>query len=230
MALSPWPGRFDAAARLYSYLESGESEYALDIVRYGSDLRPEATLRPPSPPEPESFFGGRTVRGSDLRARIPFTPRLVWRLDSTGGFVWVWTADPRILRSDARGAASEIAPVPARAAPVSADEREAALESLRRFREMGGRIEPDRIPDRKPPIRTFVLDERDRAWVMATASPSIGGSRWWVVEPGGGVAGPLDLPVRLEAFPTPVVRSSTVVGVERDGFGVEWVVLLRVDG
>ena len=81
VALSPWPGRFDTRGRLYSYVESADAEYAIELVRYGTDLRPEATLVPPPPPEPQSYFEGRTARGSDLRARIPFTPRLVWRLD-----------------------------------------------------------------------------------------------------------------------------------------------------
>jgi hypothetical protein len=227
ITLSPWPGRFDRNGRLYSYTESGTSEYGLDMVRYGPDLVAEATLSPPTPPEAEEFFEGRTPRGSQMRARVPFTPRLLWRLDSAGRFVWVWTAVPRIMRSEGGRRSEELGRFDVDAQPVTRDARAAALESLSRFEELGGRVDRGRIPDTRPVIRTFVLDDRDRVWVVPSVGSGEEGTTILLVG-ASGESRAVKLPFHLASFPTPIIRGSLLIGVERDDFGVEYVMLARL--
>jgi hypothetical protein len=221
--LSPWPGRFDRAGRFYSYLESAGGEYDYVMAAFDDDLRQVDALVPPAPPEPGAFFAGTTPRGSDLRARVPFTPRLVWRLDGEGRFVSAWTASARFegpfgtLEGD----------VPAEGPTVSTAERDAAIDGLSRFVQMGGRVDASRIPRRKPALRTFVLDDRDRIWAVLSPGAGAAGVSVVVLDPATGASRSIEVPVRLAAVPTPVVRGRWLVGVERDALGLETVV--RVD-
>ncbi len=52
------------------------------------------------------------------------------------------------------------------AVSVTKTERDDALSGLSRFRQVGGRVDPSRIPNVKPPMRSFFLDDANRIWVM----------------------------------------------------------------
>lgn len=227
IALSPWPGRFDAAGRLYSYREADATAYGIEMVRYGEDLRPDIVLSPPPAPRDEEFYEGRDKRGSHLRARVPFTPRVVWRLDSAGRFVWGWTGDPRIFVSEG-SRPRELASFDATAPPVTRADRETALESLARFEELGGRVDAARIPDRMPAFHTFVLGEDDGVWVVPTAQPEESATRILRLETSGSPGRAVDLPFRLAAVPIPVVRRNYLLGLARDDLGIEEVFLVRL--
>ncbi|MGD2124076.1 MAG: hypothetical protein PVJ76_20165 [Gemmatimonadota bacterium] len=87
-SLSPWPGRFLSDGMLMHYREAPGNQYGFDMVLYGRDLKPTAVFTPPRAPAPGEYFEGTTRRGSPMRARIPFSPRLVWRIDSQARFVY----------------------------------------------------------------------------------------------------------------------------------------------
>lgn len=225
--LSPWPGRFDRDGRLYHYLESGDASYDYDLAVYDADLERLATLRPPAAPGEESYFEGRTERGSHVRARIPFTPRWVWRLDSRGEFVSAWTADVRFFGSDGRPL-PETGEWTSGPVDVTAADRAEALARLGRFVEFGGRVDEGRIPDHRPPLKTFVLDDRDRIWALIEIDDTGSTSVFEVFEPGGRPLGTVTVPVELATFPVPIVRGSRLVGVVRDAFDVEMVVVVAL--
>lgn len=226
--LSPWPGRFDSRGNLHHYLDAPEGSYDYRMGVYDRALELVEVRTPPPPPEPELYFEGRTARGSHMRARIPYTPRFIWRLDGEGRFVSTWTGDLHFRREADPSAVLAIpaAPVPR----VTPAEREEALEGLDRFRRLGGRIEPDRIPDRKPPLATFVLDDRDRIWAVRSATAGSTSTVFEVLAPDGQHLATVAVPVRLAGHPTPVVRAGWLVGVEVDALGRQTVVLARVPG
>lgn len=225
-SLSPWPGRFDQAGRFYSYVESPDGSYDYRMAVYDADLERVGVLSPPTPDRTEQFFEGTTARGSHMRARVPFTPSLVWRLDSRGQFISAWTAEPAF-----RGPSGTVRLDPAGSSSgprVSPRERRDAIDGLARFARRGGRIEEARIPDRKPVLSTFVLDPRDRVWALLSPEDGSRDSRFEVLDPDRGRRVTVVVPARVAAFPTPVVRGGWLVCVERDEFGIETVVLVDV--
>lgn len=227
ISLSPWPGRFDVRGRFYSYLAPPDDSYDLRIAVYDQNLRQVAVLAPPAPPQSEQYFEGVTQRGSHLRTRVPFTARHVWRIDSRGGFVSAWTGEFRFRGPS--GLLHDHGEAPENGPPVSAREREAAREGLGRFVRLGGRVDEGRIPDRKPVLNTFVLDAEDRVWALLAHVDGADHSRFEVLGGDGRRWTTVRAPARIEAFPTPVVRAGWLVGVERDEFGRETVVRVRVE-
>ena len=102
------------------------------------------------------------------------------------------------------------------------------MEGLQRFREVGGRVEASRIPDRKPAIRTFFLDDAENIWVIPELPEAATGTRLDRFDETGRRRGHVDLPIRLVTSPTPVVRNNRLYGVEHDDFGVPYVVVFRL--
>jgi hypothetical protein len=226
-SLSPWPGRFDRRGHFYSYLAPPDESYDYKVAVYDGNLRQVAILSPPAPLHTERFFEGTTPRGSHMRTRVPFTARHVWRIDSRGGFVSAWTGEFRFRGPS--GPLHDSDGAPESGPPVSARERDAALDGLGRFVQRGGRVDEGRIPERKPVLNTFVLDPEDRVWALLAHLDGADHSRFEVLGDDGGRWTTVLAPARIEAFPTPVVREGWLVGVERDEFGRETVVLLGVE-
>jgi len=224
--LSPWPGRFDREGRLLHYAAPDNAGYEYQIAVFDQALTRGVTRRPPEPPEPIAHFQGVTDRGSDMRTPVPFTPRLVWRLDQQGRFVSAWTAELAFSRDGQPLGGPEFPREPG--PPVTEVERRAAVEGLSRFVRLGGRIDPARIPARKPVLSTFVLDERDRIWAMMSRVSGETGTRFEVLSATGTHQRTVLVPARLDPFPTIVVRGDLIVGVERDEDGVETIMVARV--
>lgn len=224
--LSPWPGRFDRQGRLHHYVDVAGESYGYAIAVYDGGLNRVDLAVPPAPPEKERFFEGRTERGSHMRARVPFTPRFTWRLDSRGRFVSNWSAE---LRFNGPFGSTEIVEGSSGMGPrVDDAARREAIASLAGFTRRGGRIDVDRIPTRRPPVATFVLDGADRIWALRTGGARAARSVFEVFGADGRHAGTVALDARISTHPTPVVRHGWFVGVEVDRFGEQAVVLARV--
>ena len=73
--------------------------------------------------------------------------------------VSAWTAELRFFGAEGGRSGGDGS---ARGPRVTRAEKTDAVEGLSRFVEMGGRIDEGRIPDHKPVLQTFVLDDRDR--------------------------------------------------------------------
>ncbi len=222
--LAPWPGRFDRAGRLYHYRQA--DGYSYDLAQYDEDLRRLRVLPTPEPPEPGVFFEGRTERGSHMRARVPHTARLVWRLDSEGAFVTNWTSEARFPTSANPSGRTTI---PESAPPrLTVAERRGAVEGLSSFVRRGGVADARRIPERKQLFSTFVLDGEDRIWALRSRAAGAEGSLFEVVDPEGGHLASVRIAARISTRPFPVIRDGWFVGVEVDDFGLQTIVLARV--
>ena len=75
-------------------------------------------------------------------------------------------------------------------------------------------------PPVQPAFDMLEVDAGDRVWVREW-SPFGSGTRWWVFEPDGSLAGYVDTPVPLNITS---VHCDSVVGVEQDELGVDYAV------
>ncbi len=225
--LAPWPGRFDRYGNFYHYaIRGGRDEFAYVMVKYNTQLHPTDTIFPPTPPERPQVFENRTRRWGTVRARVPFTPRVVWRLGADGRLWWAWTGRHAVYVG-----AESAHPIAVRKrdpVAVTTAERDEALSGLSRFRQVGGRVDPSRIPDVKPPMRSFFVDDADRIWVMAELANGETGRVLEVYDEHGALRMEIALPVRLSAGPHPVFRRGYIWGIERDEFDVPYLVVLRI--
>lgn len=224
--LSPWPGRFDRSGRLLHYTGANGPGYEYDIGVFDAAFRLTERRSPPEPPQPQAYFEGKTDRGSHMRSPVPFGPRLVWRLDSHGRFVSVWTAGASFVRSGrplgAPRRGVEEGPL------VGPIDRREAIADLERFVRMGGRVDASRIPSRKPLLDSFVLDERDRIWAVRSRMEGQRTTVFDVYDAEGRYERSVTVPARLGSFPLLVVRNGLIAGVERDADGVQTVIVARV--
>ncbi len=223
--LAPWPGRFDRSGRLYHYATDPRlEEFEYVMVAYDASMHPLDTIIPPAPPERPQYFETRTDRWGTVRAAVPFAPKTVWRLASDGEIWWAWTSRYEIFRGpDARHPiiARAMAPV-----PVTDDQRASALDGLKRFRAMGGRVDESRIPRTRSALQGFFLDDDDRIWTLLTTD---GTNRLLeVFTPDGTFLSRFQLPVHLLSSPQPVVRGNVLYGLVLGDFDEPYVVGLLV--
>ncbi|MEZ4586736.1 MAG: hypothetical protein R2909_10080 [Gemmatimonadales bacterium] len=225
--LAPWPGRIDRDGSLYHYaVDPSGGEFDFVMVRHDRSLVPRDTVRPPAPPHPPAYFESSTKRWGTVRSRVPFAPRLAWHLSPSGEVWWAWTERYEIFAGS--GATSPRIAERRAAARVSPAERRAALDGLKRFRERGGRVDPSRIPDRKPAIRDFLLDDDGNVWVFPELPGEGTGRRLERFDPSGRPTHVLELPVRLSVSPAPAIRGNRLLGVALDADGAPTVVLLEL--
>ncbi len=225
--LAPWPGRFDRHGNFYHYALDRRDEFAYVMVKYDTQLNAIDTIFPPTPPEPPQVFENQTQRWGTVRARVPFTPRVVWRLDAEGRMWWAWTERYAVyvgIESD-----HPIAGRQRNQVPVTKMERDDALSGLSRFRQVGGRVDPSRIPNVKPPMRSFFLDDVNRIWLMPELANGETGRVLEVYNADGVQQMEVALPVQLSASPQPLFRHGYIYAVERDEFDVPYLVILRID-
>ena len=114
------------------------------------------------------------------------------------------------------------------AVSVTKTERDDALSGLSRFRQVGGRVDPSRIPNVKPPMRSFFLDDANRIWLMPELANGATGRVLEVFDERGVQQMEITLPVQLSASPRPLFRHGHIYGIERDEFDVPYLVILRV--
>lgn len=225
-SLAPWPGRFDRQGRFYHYAELDGESYGFGMAIYNDAMARIDLVRPPVAPEEEAYFEGRTERGSHMRARVPFTPHFTWRLNSRGQFVSNWSATLRFHgpfgTSQPMDTGPEMGPV------VTREARQHALESLSAFTRRGGRIQPERIPNRRPVVATFVLDDADRIWALRTSPSSSRSSVFEVFDSQGQHVTTVALAATISIHPTIVIRNGWMAGVEVGPFGQQTVVLARL--
>ena len=175
----------------------------------------------------ESFIV-RTERGG-MFLGVPFSPAPVYHLDSDGS---VWDghgSEFRIVRSSFAG--DTIMEMVLDAVPAPVTEAELAEwesgEGVERFRQMGGRIDLDRIPKVKPFFDGLYLDPEGYLWVSVPAGPME--TVFAVLDPEGRYLGRLELNgLKRDTFLPPVVRSGRLHVVGRDELDVQRVYVFRI--
>lgn len=226
MVTMPWPGGFDREGFYYAPIYRFQPEFEMMLGRFDRNLAPLDTLTPPSARVPREEFTV-TIDGRVHDQPVPFQGVLAWRLSPRGRFWGLITDQYRLFELDDQGDTLRAVTKAYEPVMVSPEERAQALENLQDFVELGGPIDRSRIPDHKPPVDGFFIDESDHVWVRRTG-PSGPGDTFDVFNATGEFMGAVRTPFTLSLHPHPIVKADRFYGVIHDDLGVEYVVVARI--
>ena len=189
----------------------------------------DTVLLAPPTGTPYESFSVRTERGGMVMG-VPFAAAPVYHLDSAGNVWHGHGSDFRIVRSSFAG--DTIMEIVLDAVPAPVTEAELAEwesgGSVAQFRQMGGRIDLDRIPKVKPFFNGLYLDPERYLWVSVPAGPME--TVFAVFDPEGRYLGSLKLDgLRRDTFLQPVVSNGKLYLVGRDELDVQRVYVFRIE-
>lgn len=187
------------------------------------------TVPLPRPDVPRyDAFRVRADRGATV-VGVPFTGSPVYVLDGTGGIWHGHGSIPRVYHSSLIGDTIMEILIPWEPHAVSAAEvaEWAAGEVTERFRNMGGKLDLDRIPKEKPFFDGLALDPSGNIWLPVPAA-----SRevvFGVFDPDGRYLGRLSIEnVERVSNLNPVLRNDRLYFVGRDELDVQRVYVYRI--
>ena len=237
-------GRTYAPAR---DLSQPQASFGDLLAVFDPDGTPRDTISPP-----HGEFEGETVTGERDGARVtygvPFSPRAIWAVHSSGHFVSGISSDYKIDLELPEGVLRiERTYEPARVFPREADHRRAQTERGIGMSIPGWTWDGPSIPDTKPPF-TGLLSGRDgRIWVpVSTEAQEVENEdhdpdnpfsapvnwrsplRFDVFEANGTYVGAVNPPGDFSPNPSPVFEGHDVWAVSRDDLGIQRVVRYRI--
>lgn len=226
----PWPGGFDRENRYYAPVPDFDEGFHIELARFGPALTPIDTLSPPRDPVTRDAFTIERDGVTRVRASVPFTGGLTWRVSPHGTFWALLREEYRMDEIDAAGDTIRTVRKSFDPVPVTRADVEGALEDLEWFTDQGGRVDRSLFPSRKPPTSNFVVDDLGHLWVSRTAEAGEdAGRRWDIFDPEGRFLGELALPFRLDLGLPPRIRHDVLYGVVRDEMDVAYVILARLE-
>jgi len=196
---------------------------ALFVRRFRPGAEPTDSLLLTVEQGSPGFRVGRAVLG------LPFGWKFVWRVDRRGR---IWTARTDRYELHCRTfdgdtllrVVTDLDPL-----PVTRDERRAAVAGVEYdMRQLGVHGSPDysRIPDVKPLIENFDIDDRGRVWVRRRTRDKL---VWFdVFSPEGRFLMAVRGPWRVLAFWPVRIRGDTLVTIVKDSLNVSYVVRGRL--
>ncbi len=224
-----WHARFDGKMLTESWVRAGGRSRLVAIDPEAPFGSPEVPLGAPQDTFPYPLAGvpldewGPMVyvrSGTTVRARkVPFTEGFEWILDGRGA-VWVGdTRTGRLVRRSLVGDTLLVITHEIAGAPVSDEERRAAIEALGPY---ASELDRSRIPDRKPVFRMIVPSEDGGVLLVREGE----GPAWFVdmLDADGQMVGSAELPVEPDLKVFPVVRGSDFWVVTRGALDVQFVV------
>lgn len=186
----------------------------------------------PLPPMSGPLFGTfsvQTDRGG-MSMSVPFAPGPVFHLDGRGSVWHGHGGEFRILRTAFAGDTLAEILLDAQPAPVTAAELEEweAGQSVQRFKEMGGRLNLDRIPKVKPFFDALYLDPDGSLWVSVPTGA--GEAVFRVFDPEGRYLGSLRATgLERDPYVPIVVRGGRLYLVGRDELDVQRVYVFDIE-
>ena len=221
--VSPWPGGFDRDGFYYSPIpfDYGDGEFGIALIRLGRDFAPVDTLPDLRSPITRDAFELRDEEGGGLIASVPYSPGFRTARSPRGTTWGLLTGPYRFFEVDADGDTVRSIEASFDPIPVTADDREAAVEELSWFTDQGGRVDPSRIPDTKPAAWSLFVDDADHVWVDRVSS-NPGGQDFDVFDPTGRLLGRVTLPWPLGGVRR--VVGDRIYGVTSDDLGVQYIV------
>ena len=218
----PWPGRFDARGLLYeaTFMAGGVQPILAfrpeeDLVAVDTFPHALGTL------QPGDFFDLRDDQGLGAIVGMPFGRRSEWALDRNGE-IWVGhSSHYTLVRRNLDGDTLLVMERDVMPAPVSGEERAAAIEGLG-DQLQHPKMDVGRIPATKPFFERLLPDDDGNLWVLREGD----GTAWFfdVFGRDGSFLGAVDLPVKPELFPPPRIGAHAVFVVTRDSLDVQYVI------
>lgn len=198
------------------------------LFRFDSSDAYRDTLRLPvfEPPSYTLERGSSTDRMRMLFP-VPFAAQEQWRLDPRGFVWWNRSDEYRILQLALTGDTVRIVERQYDRLPVTADDRNRALGRLREaFSGANAPLDESRVPDFKPALLGFVVDDRGYLWTVP-----LGAVDFDVFDPEGRYLGVVTSSMRSwHLAPLPIVRGTAMYYVVTDDLDVPHVVRARIEG
>jgi sugar lactone lactonase YvrE len=223
----PWRGAFDGEGRLYEMASvGGGGDFRFAVLRFDAALQPLDTLLLPRVESQQ--FELRSPGGGMMAVGVPFSPGVSAAVDPRG-FVWTGITDRwRLHQQRLDGDTVRVVELAAEPVPVTAADRQKALEGLKGFMDRGGRIDEGRIPAHKPAFSDVMVAPDGHLWVRPSLPAGEQGAAFDVLDPEGRYLGRVRLPGGMSRFPPAIVRSDAILGMARDSLDVPYVVRVRI--
>jgi hypothetical protein len=226
---SSWPGGYDSTGSFYSFLPIiGKEAFRFDLVRYDRDLNPVDTVDIPRY-EGETFDYTSPDGNNQMQTGVPFAPYLVWLFDRKGTIWEGINAEYRMVQRTMGGDTLRVIERDYTPVPVTSADRDSAVAGLKWFTDQGGKIDPSRVPGRKPAYVGFLLDRVGDLWVLPFAAAAEQNRLVDVFDPRGRYLGRLTLPFEIQTSPRPIITDRHVYAVTEDELGVQYVVRGRIE-
>lgn len=160
---------------------------------------------------------------------VPFTGSPVYHLDGAGGVLHGHGSIPRIYRSSLAGDTIAEILIPGEPHPVSPAEvaEWEAGDAVKRFRNVGGKLDLARIPKAKPFFDGLAVDPSGHIWLSVPAAPRE--VVFTVFGPDGRYLGRLGIDdVTRVPYVNPVLRNDRLYFVGRDELDIQRVYVYRI--
>jgi len=227
----PWPGGVDREGNLYNVVPlvgAKDAPFRTALVKYDGAMTPLDTLFPPRWTGPENFFEARS-QGGFMRATVPYSPGLQWRLSREGGFWFAHTGSYELFQQTANGDTVRLVTKAFTTVPVTAEEKDSAVAQLVWFTQQGGTVDRGRLPDVKPAIQSLFVSQDGHLWVEPTSAGAADRGRVFeIFDPEGRFLGGLRLPFALAGNALPLIRADRIVAMTQDESGVPYLVRARI--
>ncbi|MGH7699372.1 MAG: efflux RND transporter permease subunit, partial [Gemmatimonadales bacterium] len=194
------------------------------LLRYDSTLASPDTLRLPPAGDIPRFELARS--GMRMTAGVPYAPFQLRYIDRRG-YLWSGLSAPyRIHQSHLGGDTIRIVEKAYEPIPVSAEDKDSAVARLKWFTDQGGKIDPSRIPDVKPALDDYFVDDRGNLWVDPVTGREDDDRVFDLFDSEGRYLGRVrsDFPIAGE----PVFRGDRLYAVTRDEDDIPYVVRVRI--
>jgi hypothetical protein len=224
----PWPGGFGPGGEVFDRVFiPGGAPGSGALVRFSPDLTAADTF--PLPPPPDRHIFELVTNGGRMSVPVPFSPALATALDRRG-YLWFGVSDEsRLIRRTLGGDTILITEWPSEREPVTARDREEALEQLAWFTGQGGTVDARRIPAEKPFFTQIFLGDDGHLWVTPGDGIARGWERFDILDPDGRYLGEVRPDPPIFGWPTPVIRDDVILAVVRDEMEVPYVVRYRIE-
>lgn len=229
----PWNGGFDEKSRLneVSFVRGSAGDFTSAVMRFDFAAGTADTiLLPDYSAQSFRLEKGEGNRISRFNATVPFTPTMTRMLDARHG-VWFGVTDRyRIYHQRLDGDTVRIVEREHTPVPVTAREREEAVERLEWFTAQGGKIDPSQIPSRKPAFGTLYVDDGGYLWVQRMKSEEEQGTVLDAFDPEGRYLGAMRPGLDISLGGETLVRGDRMYTVIKDELEVPYVVRYHIEG
>ncbi|MDE2957994.1 MAG: 6-bladed beta-propeller [Bacteroidota bacterium] len=231
-AYSRYPGGMDRVGRYNGavYNRMGEG-HTFALARFDASFAPIDTVPIPMRPVDPEFFEHLMDDGrSRIRAAVPYQGSHQWRFSTSGHFWTLYTGTYELAEITPAGEVLRIVTLDFEPLPVTAQDKAQVRDQLRWFTRQGGSMDLSRIPNTKPVVSSFFVDDIGSLWVQRVALESDDEGRIFdVFDADGRFLGQLRLPFALDMRVDPVVMDGVLYGVGEEANGASIIVVASIE-